>query len=88
MTRRVPSTPGISRPDLSDYSAKQCVAAWLDLFETGEVFLLAGLRHELGREGDLVSAYRQWYTQQMDQHDRMIARMAEVFCRQRGADDR
>lgn len=50
-----------------------CGAEWLDMFHTGEKLLLAGLRREIGPEGDLQSAYRRWYREQMDEHDRLVA---------------
>jgi hypothetical protein len=39
--------------------------------------LLAGLRQQVGPGGDLCEAYRQWYAQQMEEHDRWTRRLAE-----------
>ncbi len=50
-----------------------CGAEWLDLLHTGEKLLLAGLRREIGPTGDLRAAYRNWYREQMDEHDRLVA---------------
>ncbi len=57
---------------------------WVDLMNACEQFLLAGLRREIGPEGDLKAAYRQWYAEQMEEHDRMILHMAEEFERRGG----
>jgi hypothetical protein len=54
--------------------APGCGAEWLDLLRTGERLLLAGLRREVGPDGDLHSAYRRWYEAQMHEHDALVAR--------------
>jgi hypothetical protein len=43
--------------------------------------LLAGLRREIGPDGDLQAAYRRWYSGEMEQHDRMIMHLMEEFQR-------
>lgn len=55
---------------------QQCIRMWLDLMDACEQFLLAGLRREIGPDGDLRAAYRKWYAEQMEEHDRMIERVA------------
>jgi hypothetical protein len=60
---------------------QQCIAMWLDLLDACDQFLLAGLRREIGPDGDLKAAYRRWYAEQMEEHDRMIFHMAEEFTR-------
>jgi hypothetical protein len=60
-----------------DATPADCVAMWIDLMNTCEQFLLAGLRREIGPQGDLRAAYRQWYTQRMEEHDRMIEQLAQ-----------
>ncbi|MBC8876447.1 MAG: hypothetical protein H8E44_44025 [Planctomycetes bacterium] len=62
-----------------DLTPEQCVKMWSDLMETCDQFLIAGLRAEIGPDGDLAEAYRQWYAQTMQEHDRMIFRMATTF---------
>ncbi len=81
--------PLIAPPELSitvpeDATPQQCVAMWVDLMNTCEQFLLAGLRREIGPDGDLKAAYRRWYEQQMEEHDRMILHMIEEFARRGG----
>jgi hypothetical protein len=60
---------------------QQRILAWSDLMQTCEQFLLAGLRREIGPDGDLQAAHRQWYAQQMDEHDRTMAHLVERFAR-------
>jgi hypothetical protein len=55
---------------------QQCVAMWLDLMDACEQLVLAGLRREIGPNGDLRAAYRRWCAEQMEEHDRMIFHLA------------
>jgi len=52
---------------------------------TCDQFLLAGLRREIGPDGDLRAAYRHWYSAEMEQHDRMIVHLMEEFKRRDGS---
>jgi hypothetical protein len=52
------------------------IALWLDLMRTTDKLLLAGLRRRIGPDGDLQEAYRQWYTEQMREHDEVVKRVA------------
>ena len=63
---------------------EQCVREWLDLMNTCDQFLLAGLRREIGPDGDLRAAYRRWYADEMEQHDRMMSHLMEEFHRRYG----
>ena len=56
-------------------SPQQCIAIWLDLLHTGHKLLLAGLRRDVGPDGDVQGAYRQWYARQMEEHDRTVVHM-------------
>jgi hypothetical protein len=69
-----PPIPRATTPD-------EWLALWVDLMNTCEQFLLAGLRREIGPDGDLQAAYRRWYEQQMEEHDRMIIHMLQEFDR-------
>jgi hypothetical protein len=53
----------------------QRVAAWVDLMNATEQFVLAGLRRDIGKNGDVRAAYRDWYARQMDEHDATVAHM-------------
>jgi hypothetical protein len=58
-------------------TSAQCIELWVDLMNACDEFLLAALRREVGPEGDVRAAYRQWYWQQMDEHDQALFRMLE-----------
>jgi hypothetical protein len=76
------SPADLAPPPLPDHlTMSERVAVWVDLMNTCEQFLLAGLRREIGPHGDLQAAYREWYARQMEEHDRMIFHMAEEFAR-------
>jgi hypothetical protein len=64
-------------PSLSHLDSQECIRLWIDLMETCDELLLAGLRASIGEHGDLRAAYRQWYEAQRLEHDKMILRMAE-----------
>jgi len=53
------------------------IAMWLDLMRTTDKLLLAGLRRRIGPDGDLNAAYRQWYADQMREHDEVVERIAK-----------
>jgi len=72
-----PSVPPGATPE-------QCIALWVDLMNACEQFLLAGLRREIGPEGDLKAAYRKWYAAQMEEHDRTMLHMMAEFERRGG----
>ena len=73
------SPPDLTPPTPDDLTPEQWIAAWADLMRTCEQFLLAGLRREIGPEGDLRAAYRRWYAEQMEEHDRTMIRMMQEF---------
>jgi hypothetical protein len=72
-------TPGDPAPEKA--IAAQCLRLWLDLMGTWEQFLLAGLRRDIGPEGDPRAAYRRWYAGQMEEHDRMMVHLMQEFAR-------
>lgn len=59
----------------------QCIELWLDLMNTCDQLLLAGLRREIGPNGDLRAAYRRWYSAEMEEHDRMMVHLMQEFQR-------
>jgi hypothetical protein len=63
-------------PAPDDLTPEQRVALWVDLMDTAEELLLAGLRREVGPKGDVREAYRRWYAEQMEEHDRAMRRTA------------
>jgi hypothetical protein len=72
-----PSVPKSATPE-------QCIAAWVDLMNACNQFLLAGLQREIGPDGDLKAADRKWYAEQMEEHDREILHMMREFERRGG----
>ena len=72
-----PSVPPSATP-------QQCIAMWADLTAACDQFLLAGLRRELGPSGDVAAAYRKWYAEQTEEHDRVMLHMMEEFERRGG----
>jgi hypothetical protein len=84
MSDRAIPPPDLTPPIPEDATPQQCIALWLDLLDACDQFLLAGLRREIGPDGDLKAAYRRWYAEQMEEHDRMIFHMAERSARRLG----
>jgi hypothetical protein len=77
MANQLIPPPGME-PAIPDHlSPDQRVALWADLFDATETLVLAGLRQEIGPDGDIRAAYRRWYARQMEEHDRWMQRLAE-----------
>jgi hypothetical protein len=62
----------------------QGIALWVDLMETCDQFLFAGLRRDVGPDGDVYAAYRRWHAGQMEEHDRTMRHMVENLARRLG----
>jgi hypothetical protein len=45
------------------------------MLEFSEQMLIAGFKSRYGNECDVKALLRQWYAEQMEEHDRMIERM-------------
>jgi len=67
--------PEDAPPSLAHLTVPQRIALWVDLMDACEALLLAGLRRKIGPDGDLRAAYRQWYTERMEEHDRTMFHM-------------
>jgi hypothetical protein len=79
----------IPPPDMApavppDATPKQCFELWVDLMKTTDAFLFAGLRREVGPEGDMHAAYRQWYSQQRKEHDQATAQLLQHIAEAEG----
>ncbi len=72
MANQLIPPPGMEPPIPNNLTPEQCVALWADVLDANEALVLAGLRRQIGPEGDLGQAYRSWYEQQMNEHDRWI----------------
>jgi hypothetical protein len=60
----------IPPPDFASFLPKEMpleerIKVWADWLDTCEEFLLAGLRRQIGPDGDSRAAYRAWYAEQM-----------------------
>jgi len=83
------SPPLLSPPDLTprvpeNATPEQCIRMWMDLLNACEQFLLAGLRREVGPDGDLMAAYRRWNEQQQEEHTQALIHMMREFERRGG----
>lgn len=75
--------PDLAPPVPHDTTFQERLDLWVDVMNTCEQFLLAGLRREIGPDGDLDAAYRRWYEERMEEHDRdMLHLLAEMHRRQ------
>jgi hypothetical protein len=69
--------------EIPDYlTPDQRAALWADLVDANEELLIAGLRRQVGPDGDIREAYRRWYAQRLEEHDHDMHRLAENLCRQ------
>ncbi len=69
-------------PTIPDHlTVQQRFALWADLLDTGEALLLAGLRRQIGPDGDLREAYRRWNEQRIEERERAKRQMAENMYR-------
>ena len=73
--------PELAPPVPEGLTPEEGIERWVDLMDTCEQFLLAGLQRTVAAGGDIRSVYRQWYAGQMEEHDRTIRRMSEEFGR-------
>ncbi len=76
--------PELAPPIPEGATPAECLAMWVDLMDACEQFLLAGLRREIGPEGDLKAAYRRWYADEMEEHDRTMLHMMQELERRGG----
>lgn len=58
-------------------TSQQCIAAWIDLLRCGDKLLMAGLRRDIGPDGDLNAAYRKWYEERRKEHNQDVAHMLD-----------
>jgi hypothetical protein len=73
--------PDMDPPPLDHLTPTQRIQLWVDLMDACEEMLLAGLRQKVGPHGDVQAAYRQWYAEQMEEHDRVMQHMVDEFNR-------
>jgi hypothetical protein len=75
-------------PPPPPWDSHESVCAYLELLDLGDRFLRAGLRHQVGPDGDVEAAYREWSRAQMDADTRKTIRMLEELTRREGRDAR
>jgi len=81
MSNRLIPPPNLAPQAQNAASPTERIAAWCDLMDTCEEFLLAGLRRKIGPDGDLQAAYRDWYQRQSAEKDRQWLAMRKRFHR-------
>jgi hypothetical protein len=81
MTNQLIPPPGMDPPQSRQLSSEERIALWAAGMDLAHEMLMAGLRHKVGPNGDVIAAYREWYAQQVAEHDAMIRQMAENFYR-------
>jgi hypothetical protein len=83
MTQLIPP-PELAPSTSAELSMTQRVAAWFELMQFSEQFLLAGIRHRIGPDRDLREGVREWYRAEMEQHDRKLTHMLQQLARREG----
>ena len=71
-------------PPLLRCTPTESIALWVDLMNACEELLVAGIKRQVGPEGDWKAAYRQWYEGWAEEHDRTNARVAAALGRPKG----
>ena len=81
MANRLASPPEQAPSIPPELSREQRIEVWAEWLDPCEEFLLAGLRRRVGPDGDLRDAYRQWYAEQMAEHDLTMRHLVTEFNR-------
>jgi len=81
MAKELIPPPELAPPTYDHLTATQRIAVWMGVMNLCEQFLLAGLRREIGPDGDLRAAYQRWYAARMEEHDQTMKRMLEELSR-------
>jgi hypothetical protein len=81
MAGRLIPPPELAPTVPTGLTPEQRIMLWVDLMNASEQFLLAGLRHKIGPDGDLPAAYREWVERWGEEHDQTMFHMLEEFDR-------
>ena len=81
MANRLIPPPELAPLERQGLPASRGIELWAEWLDTCDAFLLAGLRRQVGPGGDLSAAYRQWYAEQMAEHDRTMLHLLKEFDR-------
>jgi hypothetical protein len=57
------------------------IRAWMDAEDASIAMLRAGLRREVGPDGDVDEAFRRWYDRYADEHHQALEQMCAEFNR-------
>ena len=60
---------------LGELTTEQLLRLWAEVTDASDQLLLAGIRREAGTEDEAIAAYRRWYSDQVNEHDRALVRM-------------
>ena len=71
MANELIPSPELAPPSVKHLPLAKRIELWEQLVDESEALLLSGLRARIGPDGDLVAAYREWYSRHMEEHDRM-----------------
>ena len=77
----LPPDADLAPPVPEGLTPEQRIALWVDVMKACDAFLFAGLRREVGPDGDVYAAYRRWHAEQMEEHDRTMQHMVENMAR-------
>jgi hypothetical protein len=61
----------------ADFTPEMGLRMWYAAMEACDELLRAGLRHQIGPDGDFEAAYRRWHEERYAEHERGLLRMAE-----------
>ena len=73
--------PEFAPPSIRHLPVEKRIDIWAELLDESEAILLSGLRARIGPDGDLKTAYREWYARHMEDHDRMLCHFADNLSR-------
>lgn len=69
-----------------DLTMAQRIAVWFEWMKFGDQLLLAGLQRDLKPGQTIEEAVRDWYKQQMEEHDKKLLHMMQEFDRRERRD--
>ena len=69
-----------------ELTPEQGIHLWIDLMETCDQLLQAGLQASLGPNENFADVYREWHAQKTQEHGEMILNMARRFQERLGED--
>ena len=77
--------PELAPPVPEEMTPQQGIVLWAELYDAGEQLLLAGLRRQVGPQGDVAGAYRKWNEEYLAQHDKDLFRLMDNLNRREGS---